>query len=94
MRAHIGTGKVMHMPYTSMSRQDRNRFGLKSHVIPMIIAIAYLVDSIEAEITMLRLFTLILAACYVVSIVVAIAQTMHERHKARVESERKRKADS
>ncbi|MGN0741067.1 MAG: hypothetical protein ACI4L8_00355 [Candidatus Fimadaptatus sp.] len=74
------------MPYTSMSRQDRNRFGLKSHVIPMIIAIAYLVDSIEAEITMLRLFTLILAACYVVSVMVAVVQELHERHKARAAS--------
>ena len=32
---------------------------------------------------MLRLFTLILAACYVVSIIVAVVQELHERHKAR-----------
>ena len=55
------------MPYTSLSKSDRNRFGLKSHLIPSIIALAYLVDSIEIsstdEMSLLRIFTMIMSAC-------------------------------
>lgn len=68
------------MPYTSVSKADKNRFGLKSHTVPMIIAIAYLVDSIEAEMTLLRMATLILDACYVISIFVAMIQRMRDSH--------------
>ena len=71
------------MPYTSVSKTDKNRFGLKSHLIPSIIALAYLLDSIEVnmmgEMTMLRMFTMILSACYVISIIVAVIQTLHAR---------------
>lgn len=68
------------MPYTSVSKTDRNRFGLRSHTIPTIIAIAYMVDSIEAEMTLLRVATLILAAYYVVTICVAAVQRIRHRH--------------
>lgn len=68
------------MPYTSVSKSDKNRFGLKSHTVPMIIAIAYMVDSIEAEMTLLRVATLILAAYYVITICVAIVQRIRNRH--------------
>lgn len=68
------------MPYTSVSKSDRKRFGLKSHAIPMIIAVAYLVDSIKAEMTLLRTATLILAVCYIVTICVAIVQHIQEKH--------------
>lgn len=71
------------MPYTSLSKSDKNRFGLKSHLIPSIIALAYLVDSIEisssGEMTTLRMFTMILSACYLITIVTSVIQEMHMR---------------
>jgi hypothetical protein len=73
----------MYMSYTSMTKSDKERYGLKSHAIPTIIAIAYLVDSIEAEMSLLRMFTLLLAGFYVASIATAVVRRMHERHVAR-----------
>lgn len=73
----------MKVPYTSLSKSDRNRFGLKSHLIPSIIALAYLVDSIEisstGEMSLLRIFTMIMSACYLISMVIAVAQETHDR---------------
>lgn len=71
------------MPYTSLSKSDRNRFGLKSHLIPSIIALAYLVDSIEisssGEMTMLRMVTMVMSACYLITMIVAGIQEIHAR---------------
>lgn len=89
--------EVSRVPYTSLSKSDKNRFGLKSHLIPSIIALAYLIDSIEVnkygEMTMLRIFTMILTACYLISIITAVVQEIHarrvRRRNANVEKDRK-----
>lgn len=79
----IACSEVEYMPYTSVSKSDKNRFGLRSHAVPMIIAFAYLVDSIEAEMTLLRGVTLILAVCYIITMAVAIIRRRKEISVAR-----------
>lgn len=66
------------MPYTSVSGPDKRQFGLGSHAIPVMIALAYLVDSIEAEMTLLRTATTIMTACYVLYIGVAALRSFIE----------------
>ena len=79
--------EVNKVPYTSLSKSEKSRFGLKSHLIPSIIALAYLVDSIEVntygEMTMLRIFTMVLTACYLISIITAVVQEIHARRVRR-----------
>lgn len=64
-------------------KRGGDRFGLRSHGVPLIIAIAYLVDSIDTKMTLLRIMTLILAAIYVAVIVVSGIQMIREKLEIR-----------
>ena len=67
--------------------KSKDRFGLRSHAVPVIIAIAYLVESGEAKMSLLRIMTTILAACYIAVMVYSGIRMLIEIRNNRIADE-------